>query len=639
MIARSHIYARTMGIPDLTKFIEAEQDVWEDKTLRTATGRHGKLIIDGKPIVDGNLIVDGNCLSWYLISRDHIDCSHGGQYSQYKQTVQSFFKVLKNEGVRPIVVMDGVNLDNQYLKTRAEKRSTHIRSTGKIVRDHILTCFLFEVFCSTVTELDIELCVADGGGDEIVAKLANYYCCPVLAYDSDYFIFNLKKGYIPLNMLYIKSQGVKLKIYKIEIFAKKFGFEQNSLCYAIPAIFGNDLINKSEGYIDWICREVCIGGRYKAVCQYLRRFPSLEMFMDHKTPLGDKVRMEECPKTRQLYSIGEPYSIEHLRNPAHTVLKHHSGAELPEWLVMAFRSGNIPSYIIEVAVCQNTILPIMIDDVNSATSTGLSDHIRQCLYALLSCDNVTEYVRVEQKIVPKNLPCVKEINGTRIPNLFEIQELSKAQKEEVLYAILGCHGESLNSFDAKRYHFEADRYSKWKLTAAVTMYWAKNVGISISHELIKALIACFILCNSGYQDNIKCDTHHPYLHSQEWMNVLHAFSQWQYAYHCTLAVNTALMSLVTTPLSPANLYNGKLALYLASDLTNIDRKVDRYARDFPLFDMKVYSLLTEAVLSQLPAPPRPAPRKPAKKKRGTTRTKYAGKNRFDALQDLQDADL
>ena len=622
-----------MGIPDLTEFIAAEYDGWEEKVLRTAT--------------NGKLIVDGNSLCWYLLRSYGIDCSHGGQYSQYKQAVQSFFELLKQEGVTPIVVMDGVDYKVQKLETRLERR------TGKITFIHrkpILQTLSLEVFCSAVTELGLRLCVADGDGDKTVAKLANFYRCPVLADDSDYFIFNLKDGYIPLDMLDLKFKGVtvkgnsepvslRVKIYKIEIFAQKIGFEQTSLFYAIPAIFGNDFVKPSSDYVRWICQQVHVGGstteRYKAVCKYLHTFPSLEMFMEHKTPLGDKVRMEECPKTRQLYSIGEPYSIEHLLDPVHTVLKHHSGAELPEWLVMAFRSGNIPSYVIEAAVCQNTILPIMIDDVNSATSTGLSNHIRQCLYALLSCDNVTEYVRVQREIVPKSLPCVKEINGTRIPNLLEIQELSEAQKEEVLFAILGCHAESLNSFDAKRYHFERHRYSRWQLTAAVTMYWAKNVGTSISHELIKALIACFILCNSGYQDNIKCDTHHPYLYSQEWMNALHAFSQWQYAYHCTLAVNTVLMSPVT-PLSPANLYDGKLALYLASDLTNIDRKVDRYAQDLPLFDMKVYSLLTEAVLSQLPAPPRPAPRKPAKKKRETTHTKYACRNRFDALQDLQD---
>ena len=615
-----------MGIPDLTDFIAAEYDRWENKTLCTAT--------------NGKLIVDGNSLCWYLLHSYRIDCSHGGQYSQYKQAVQSFFRLLRLEGVTPIVVMDGVRVDYkvQKLETRLERKVGTITLTH---RKPILQTLSLEVFCSAVTELGLQLCVADGDGDKTVAKLANFYRCPVLADDSDYFIFNLKAGYIPLDMLDFESEPVSVKIYKIEMFAQKFGFAQTSLCYAIPAIFGNDFIKPSSDYVKWICQQVHVGGstteRYKAVCQDLSRFPSLEVFMEHKTPLGDKVRMEECPKTKKLYSIGEPYNIEHLRNPAHTVLKHHSGAELPEWLVMAFRSGNIPSYVIEAAVCHNTILPIMIDDVNSSTSTGLSDHIRQCLYALLSCDNVTEYVRVQREIVPKSLPCVKEINGTWIPNLFEIQELSKVQKEEVLYAILGCHGESLNSFDDKLNDFYApNRYSKWKLTAAVTMYWAKNVGTSISHELIKALIACFLVCNSGYQDK-ECDTHHPYLYGQEWMNALHTFSQWQYAYHCTLAVNTVLMSPVT-PLSPANLYDGKLALYLASDLTNIDRKVDRYSREIPLFDMKVYSFLTEAVLSQLPAPPRPAPRKPAKKKRGTTHTKYAG-NRFEALQDLHDADL
>ena len=613
-----------MGIPGLTAFIEAEYNEWENKTLRTAT--------------DGKLIVDGNCLCWHLL-RD-IDCSHGGQYWKYKQAVRRFFEVLKQEGVSPIVVMDGVNLDQNW-ETRAKKRSEKItRLKKKTIA--ILTCFLLEVFCSTVTELELKLCVADGGADETVAKLANHYSCPVLAEDSDYFIYNLRAGYIPLalNKLDLESPEVKLKIYKREKFAHKFNkFQQTSLCYAIPAIFGNDFLPSLNDYVKKICPNVGESAteRYKAVCQYLSEFSSLEAYKD---TLKKTKTMEECEK---LYSIEfeEQFDFEQLLHSGNTGLKHCSGDELPQWLLMAFRRGNFPPYFIEAAVYQNTILPIMYDDVKSATSTGLSDHIRQCLYALLSCDKVTEYVRVERDIT-KTALCVE---GIRIPNLFEIQDLSEAQKKEVLYyAILGCNAESLSSFDGK--------YSKWKFTAAVTMYWAKKVcmhmGTIISHELIKALIACFLRCNSDYHDDkFECTTECPYWHStttdadiweegstaeegelalqtttknpkKKMMNAFHAFSQWQYAYHCTLAVNTVLMSPVT-PLSPANLYDGKLALYFASDLRNINRNDQ--------FNMELYSLLTNAVLSQPPASPSPSP-SPSPR---ITGTEYVGKYRFDVL--------
>ena len=84
----------------------------------------------------------------------------------------------------------------------------------------------------------------------------------------------------------------------------------------------------------------------------------------------------------------------------------------------------------EATISQITILPDMIDDIGQKTSTSLSDPIRQCLYAILNCSVVTEYVR---EIVPSCLH-----SRIRLPSLFEIDSVSASDKSDVLFTIL--HG-------------------------------------------------------------------------------------------------------------------------------------------------------------------------------------------------------
>ena len=67
--------------------------------------------------------------------------------------------------------------------------------------------------------------MADGDADETIAKLANYYSCPVLAADSDYFIFNLQAGYIPIDTLDLDSKPMMATLYFINAFADQFHFK------------------------------------------------------------------------------------------------------------------------------------------------------------------------------------------------------------------------------------------------------------------------------------------------------------------------------------------------------------------------------------------------------------------------------
>ena len=424
-----------MGIPELTTFMAEYFKRWEIVTMRGATSHCG-----------GKLIVDGSSLCW----RVRVDCSYGGQYLQFKESVKKMFSLLKREGISPIVVMDGADHKSQKLETRLERRRDKI-SPIRILAKPVLQALSLEVFVTTVTDpdFDVQLCVADGDADETIAKLANHYSCPVLAADSDYFIFNLRAGYIPLDTLDLDSEPMKAKLYRINALADQFGFKEISLCYAIPAIFGNDFGKPlSRRTLGRICRCDIKGTSTEKIHKVCTQLGALYHSLEQCMAVGDEVK-ETCCRTKNLYSIKKTFDVEYLMEPKNSLLRHHSGAELPDWFITAYRCGYIPPYIVEAAVSQITILPGMIDDVDQKTSTSLSDPIRQCLYGLLNCGEVTEYVRDRRKIVSRCLSSRTEINGMCIPSLFVTdseEPESESDKSAVLFAILGCTAEILHIF-------------------------------------------------------------------------------------------------------------------------------------------------------------------------------------------------
>ena len=569
-----------MGIEGLTGFIADYFERWENVTLTKATATSG-----------GKLIVDGNSLCWRLLNPDwdgfiKIDCRHGGPFLQFKEAVVRIFELLVGEKVDPIVVMDGIDSDSKKLKVRLERRRNRVRPIDNCGL-FLFQILFFEVFVATLKKLHVTLCVADGDADETIAKLANHHLCPVLAYDSDYYVFHLQAGYIPLDKLDIDTKPVQVKLYKVDAFAEQFGFKETSLIYTIPVIFGNDFwrpisqpwkesvkkmcgpttddLSRKEG-INMVCGSVA------------QDFSSFEEFM--------KDRGEKGLKIQELYSIRETFSIEHLMKPESFVLTHHNGARLPDWLVTDYRNGYIPPYIIEAVVCCNTILPEMIDDVDRETSMCLSKQLRQCLYALLGCDEVTEYVRVGSDIVPRLLACRRLVGEISIPNILETEEVDP----ELLFAILDCKKEPLKRGLGRH-------YETWMLPSAVTIYWARKARVAI--KLVRGLIACNILCWTDSQPAMICRTDvRRDLTRPEYKSAIHSFSQWQCVYHCTLAL-TSVLQLQAAPLPPQKLYDDKLALHLACDCKEIvvDSRVEQQVRPK---HFKLYKHLTAAVFEQLP---------------------------------------
>ncbi|VVC93199.1 unnamed protein product [Leptidea sinapis] len=99
--------------------------------------------------------------------------------------------------------------------------------------------------------MNIMYTVCEFEADDELAALARYLNCPVLSFDSDFFIYNVQ--YIPFNKLQIKPVQIKdndnkihvieCKIYKVQYFTKHFGINED-LLPLLATLLGNDFVEK-----------------------------------------------------------------------------------------------------------------------------------------------------------------------------------------------------------------------------------------------------------------------------------------------------------------------------------------------------------------------------------------------------------
>lgn len=78
--------------------------------------------------------------------------------------------------------------------------------------------------------------------DSEVASLANAYNCPVLSNDSDFFIFDIEAGYIPLSSFDWKSSRLTAKIFHRRKLASHLRIHAE-LLPMFASLVGNDYVS------------------------------------------------------------------------------------------------------------------------------------------------------------------------------------------------------------------------------------------------------------------------------------------------------------------------------------------------------------------------------------------------------------
>ncbi|KAK5861655.1 hypothetical protein PBY51_017113 [Eleginops maclovinus] len=236
-----------MGVQGLTSLLENHRRIYREVRL---TGRR--------------LLIDGNNLIYLLYFNSGLDQNHGGEYAAFTALIEKFVKVLRDCQITPYVVLDGGSdisgKKNETVTHRAEdciKRADRAAQSGR--HQGILPVLAKQVFRQTLWRLDVPVAQCYGEADPEIAALAREWQCPVLSRDSDFYIYDLPAGLLPLPHFQweaVVRSGSKsyipCKTYSTSSFCIYFNI-QRQLLPAFAALAGNDYVklHRLQVPINW----------------------------------------------------------------------------------------------------------------------------------------------------------------------------------------------------------------------------------------------------------------------------------------------------------------------------------------------------------------------------------------------------
>ena len=572
-----------MGIPKLKSFVEEHFKGWRRRELK------------------GHLVIDGYNLRHHL---NKVDWTKGGQLFEFRGKVISFYRSLIDSGIIPIVVLDGIDHMGEKRKTIIKRQ----KSRMNIVRNYMLdekmkpekqTQGIFpalgsSVYMQTLAHLGVNYIVVDGEADDSLVKIANFFNCPLLSSDSDFYIYKLSGGYVTMDRLYRDNVSITADLYYFQDFCSEFGFQDDSCRLIIPALLGGDIISAVvdfQHHLEFFVgdlEEFADGSAMRSVVNYASSFESLSNFMEevyheHRSRRATKIR-DNCHKSLEIYDSDEKRQIKDFLDT--TDLRQFNQAPIPGWVLREYRVGHLSKFLYAVMVIGSYIFDTYIDDPNRESAVVASRPIRRIIYGILGLESATECFRVEYSLSDEDVQASTLLNDRPLPSLSEIPSLSTFHRENLLCSILGCDERATETLD-----------KHWKLALAATVYW--NRVCQPPPHLVESLLLCFLVCYHRPREVYNVRRGSPeFRTSEDWIQCLHLLAQWQCCYKDAVSLNQLLMCPFQV-ICPSQLYNGKLVMYFAEPRHINADFVRSYNRD----NVGLFFKLRGVVLPQLQGRP------------------------------------
>lgn len=231
-----------MGVRGLTTYINHNQNAFlRDHNLH-----------------DTNLVIDGHSLCAQLYRLLNCFSAFGGDYDKFASYTKTFMKNLRKCNITPYVIFDGT-YEKRKLKTAYSRLKSKIKGAAQLdpVTQSSLQIFpllLRDTFKEVLLEMKIHFTICEFEADDEIAAMARHLNCPVLSYDSDFFIYNVL--YIPFNTLEMKPKPIdnaenggkinalECKMYKVEYMLSHFGGLNDELLPLLATLLGNDYVKK-----------------------------------------------------------------------------------------------------------------------------------------------------------------------------------------------------------------------------------------------------------------------------------------------------------------------------------------------------------------------------------------------------------
>ncbi|KAM9431848.1 single-strand DNA endonuclease ASTE1-like isoform 1-T1 [Clarias gariepinus] len=553
---------------------------------------------------DSKLIIDGLNLCYRLYFESSLDQVHGGDYEGFEKIVTLFFSNLRLCSIEPYVVLDGGDdASGKKFETNISRRQERLKRANAMSRGHsgeILPILTENVFKQILRKLAVPFIQCLAEADWEVAALANEWNCPVLSNDSDFYIYSLKCGFLPITHFQWrkvsllrrspKNNYIPTKSYHIHTLCNAFNRMNKYHLPLCATILGNDYTKLDKSVFPNFSKfSTRPGGsaHIDGLLIWLSRFPSpKEAITALLSPLGRNRNSASMRKA--IYQGMAEYSL----NPSSIAQFFMSGEpqirppgplqNLPDWTLKPLAEGKLDPFIIQVLTRQSIMLNIQVEDFGLSSSNETSQLIRQVTYGVLLFTrwqkvgkrstssgeeqqyNVEEYnrqgMRLTSSMVPAFLP--SRVIDLHLDSLWESPEDVRLQ---ILLDAL-CVSPVFNSLLIP---------ANLQLAVYVTGFWLNHAQPEPTAEMFWALLINLVyghLCREHQTateagtvilriKNLQDRKGEKHLD----LELAHAYCQWLSCLKCSLTLNQLLNHPVPNP-DLVWLYNGPLVHAVAHEL-------------------------------------------------------------------------
>ncbi|CAL8354473.1 unnamed protein product [Arctogadus glacialis] len=490
---------------------------------------------------DSKLLVDGSNLAHHLYHRANLDLNHGGEYLAFQTKVQAFFTTLENCRIKAYVVLDGCSGGRDIKPdTRMDCIGTLLQKIPRALigkKVGIFPRFMSTVFEQTLSNNKVDLVRCFGKADGQLAALAREWCCPVLSGDTDFYIYDLPEGVLPLKHFQWDSEetsqarsDIPCKLYTTSSFCNAFKIDRQLL--PLFASFANDYIILQR--IDWDQflpadrnRKSKNAAHLEDLLSWLQArtdqttediLSALMVFPDMSQQAQTEVQMAmleyRLPSSslRGIFTEGTAPSL-----PAEML------SWVPEWVRASLARGDLEANILDCDILLNRrkILRIQVESSDLQSSNLTSRPIRRVMYGLLL--------------------------GRGRLRLDSLPQVDPAVRLQVCLETLGVEEETLEGVQA---HL--------RLPVAVTCYWLRRANPE--PRLLKALLMVMVQGELTRRTGGTTGGHHYTIHTTQQLPdrvMAHSFNQWQACLYDASQLNLLLCKPLPEP-HFAWLYQGRL---------------------------------------------------------------------------------
>ena len=410
----------------------------------------------------------------------------------------------------------------------------------------------------------------------------------MISSDSDFFIFDLKQGYIPLKYLDWRIKPPTADLFKREKLARHLGISA-ALLPLFASLVGNDFVSagtllRFHGALMRVqpTRQPTEENQLLLiVADFLSKYDSLADAMQGVmgvVPESGGVELRRALKiSRNAYTeLASELSAYVEQGEARSSLLSNSQFATEPWILRRFRQGLFPTACMNVLTVGQVFLRVQVEKFSSASANRCSLELRRLVYGILMRGEVQQVRRRGQSL--QNAAVKEWDRDKKGLKQYEVEPYSHAQG----YGELPCLSDIPDMDAASRRQLclllvdsgksiVQNLPEQLQLFAASLRHWILHANPSVEDVHVSALVVCCLRLTESERTRA-CQASQRRGRSRSRgtrspfnLAAQHSFAQWQSVMREALHLNLLLQEPLETP-RIRRLYDGQLAQDLVSQL-------------------------------------------------------------------------